>query len=229
VKAKNPFNFYTSSQLVEITGKKAATLEELVSIIKEIDLSSIFYHFHSAFREHNYTAGAYSNDFSHWVLNELGETSLSEKLANINIKEFTDLDSLRRRIVEIIDEYIKQDDIKRVSRPLKEFYFCKSISVVQRTKYSAWDMEEFCSSLKKVGMRSLFFHFFEARLRLGKKTNDFSDWIMFNFNNETLAKKIENIDPYIYSMDELRDRIITILAGKKTTVFDKVFKWLKLK
>ena len=229
MKAKVPFEFYTSSQLVEITGKKASHLKEFVKILKEIDESSIFYHIHHAFREHHFAPGLYANDFAYWIKEELGEAALAEKLANINIKDFVDLNDLRQEIVKIIEEHLgKAIEIRR-ALPGHEFYFCRNIGVIQKTKYAAWTLEEFCETLKKVGLRSLFFHFFEARLRLHHKTNDFSNWIVFNFGNQELARKIEALDPYLYSADELRDRIIALICRKEENFWQKVWRWLRLR
>jgi hypothetical protein len=40
----NPFYFYTSSNLVELTGEKANTLEELLTLLKQCSGSAIFFH-----------------------------------------------------------------------------------------------------------------------------------------------------------------------------------------
>ena len=229
MKAKTPFDFYTSSQLVEITGRKAANLSDFLEIIKTIDDSSIFYHIHHAFREYQFAPGIYTNDFAHWVGEELNENSLAEKLANINIKEFTDIKSLRERIAEIIENHLKAHPDSSNLTGRHKFYFCKNVGIVQKTRYAAWDLEEFCEQLLRVGLRSLFFHFFEARLRLGRKTNDFSDWIKFNFKDEKLARQIEALDQYLYTMDELRDQIIKLVGGQKETLIGKVRRWLKIR
>lgn len=229
MKAKAPFVFCTSSQLVEITGLKAANLKEFLEIVKEIEDSSIFYHVHHAFREHQFAPGYYTNDFAHWIGEELNENALAERLANINIKDYTEIKSLRVKIAEIIENHLKNNPDNSNLAAKHKFYFCKNISTIQKTKYAAWDLEEFCDLLRRVGLRSLFFHFFEARLRLGRKTNDFSDWIKFNYQNEKLARQIEALDPYLYTMDELRDQIIKLICGQKENVFIKVLRWLKVK
>ena len=227
MRAKAPFEFYTSSQLVEITGRKAANLKEFLDIIKEIEESSIFYHVHNAFREHQFAPGLYTNDFAHWIAEELNENALAEKLANLNIKDYTEIQSLRGKIAEIIENHLKANPDNSNLAVKHKFYFCKNIGVIQKTKYAAWDLEEFCDRLHKVGLRSLFFHFFEARLRLDRKTNDFSDWVIYNYKNEKLARQIEALDPYLYTMDQLRDQIINLICGKEENVFSKILKWLK--
>jgi len=229
MRAKTPFAFYTSSQLVEITGRKAANLKEFLEMIKEIEESSIFYHFHHAFREYQFAPGLYINDFAHWVNEELKENALAEKLANINLKDYTEIQTLRSKIIETIESHLKSNPESGDYLAKHKFYFCKNIAVVQKTKYAAWDIEEFCDQLHRVGLRSLFFHFFEARLRLGRKTNDFSDWIKNNFLNEKLARQIEGLDPYLYTMDQLRDQIINLICGKKEDVLTRILKWLKVK
>jgi len=169
----------------------------------------------------------YTSDFAHWVGEELGESGLAEKLAGLNIKDYVDLKDLKNRLIEIIEKHLGQNNEVRRARPGKEFYFCRNIGIVQRTKYAAWDLEEFCEALKKVGLRSLFFHFFEARLRLHRKSNDFSLWIGANFGDEQLARQIEALDPYLYTMDELRDKIIMLVSGGKLGFWEKVKLWLR--
>ncbi|OGC37727.1 hypothetical protein A2526_06585 [candidate division WOR-1 bacterium RIFOXYD2_FULL_36_8] len=79
-------------------------------------------------------------------------------------------------------------------------------------------------------MRSLYYHFFDARLRLGHKTNDFSNWIRGSFGDEILAQKIERLDPYFMTMDELKSRIIDLcLVEKKEKepgFLDKIIKFI---
>ncbi|MBN3032924.1 MAG: hypothetical protein JW873_02400 [Candidatus Saganbacteria bacterium] len=227
MKAKTPFEFYTSSQLVEITGQKAGDLKEFLESVKGLDDSSIFYHVHHAFREHQFAPGAYTNDFAHWVETEVGEHALAERLANINIKDYTELAAVRSRIVEILEAHLSRNTAAAAKHG---FYFCRNIGIIMKTGHLTWDYESFCTALKRVGLRSLFFHFFEARLRLGKKSNDFSSWIKDNFGNEELARQIEALDPYIYTMDQLRDEIIALVRrASRQDRIGGILKWLKIR
>lgn len=227
MRAKTPFEFYTSSQLVEITGKKAGDLKEFLEIVRGIDDPSIFYHVHHAFREHQFAPGVYTNDFARWVEDEIGEHALAERLANINIKDYTELAALRGRIVGILEDHLAHNATAAAKHG---FYFCRNIGIILKTGHLAWDYEGFCTALRRVGLRSLFFHFFEARLRLGKKSNDFSSWIKENFGDEELARRIEALDPYVYTMDQLRDEIILLVrrAGRRERS-GRILKWLKIR
>ena len=212
---KEPFRFYTSSLLVEITGKKAHHLKEFVKILKEIDETSIFYHIHHALREYSFAPGQYSNDFARWAAEGLEEGSLAERLASINIRDFTDLDTLRAKLVEIVEDHLKSAIEIRKAAPGREFYFLRNIEIVTPTPYEVQTLEEFTRALDRVGMRSIYFHFFDARLRLGRKSNDFSNWIQYSLDEVEKARKINNLDPYFMTMDQLKYRIIAICLGKE--------------
>ncbi|MFC1540740.1 DUF5752 family protein [Candidatus Margulisiibacteriota bacterium] len=213
--AKKPFRFFTTSSLVEITGKKAHHLKEFIRILKDIDSSSIFYHMHHSFREYTFAPGQYSNDFARWVAEDLEESRLAERLSAIDVQEFVDLESLRAKLVEIIEDHLISAIEIRKTAPRREFYFLRGIEIVTPTAYEVFTLKEFAETLDLVGMRSLYFHFFDARLRLGRKTNDFSNWIEFSMGEPAIAKKVNELDPYFITMDQLKQNIIDICRGKE--------------
>jgi hypothetical protein len=214
-KAKEPFRFFTSSLLVEIIGKKARHLKEFVEILKTIDESSIFYHVHHTFREYSFAPGQYSNDFARWMDEDLEESLLAERVASINVRDFMDIDALRGKLVEIVEDHLNNAVEIRKAPPGREFYFLRNIGIITATPYAAWTLEEFAEGLRKVGMRSLYFHFFDARLRLGHKTNDFSNWIRTSLGNAKVADAIDNLDPYFMTMDQLKEKIIALCLSKE--------------
>jgi hypothetical protein len=73
----------------------------------------------------------------------------------------------------------------------------------------AHDLGEFLEILRNVTIDSIYFHIYEARMRLQKGTNDFSIWIADTLGEKELANKISAIDPYVYTLGNLRNRIIT--------------------
>lgn len=213
--ALEPFKFYTTSSLVEITGKKAHHLKEFIKLLKTIDTSSIFYHVHHSFREYTFAPGQYSNDFARWVADDLEESRLAESLSSIDIQEFTDIEDLRAKLVSIIEDHLMNAIEIRKAPEGREFYFLRGTDIVAPTEYEVNNLDEFINALNYVGMRSLYFHFFDARLRLGRKTNDFSNWIRKSLEEPEIAAKINALDPYFITMDQLKQKIIDICRGEE--------------
>jgi len=65
-----------------------------------------------------------------------------------------------------------------------------------------------------ISHNSLYYHFFEAPLRIGGGKNDFSNWLDGIGENE-LARKLEKLDPYTMTLEELRRRIIRLGRKKR--------------
>ena len=102
----------------------------------------------------------------------------------------------------------------RFASPDKIFHFIKSISFILPTPYIARNLRDFLDILKKISVDSIYFHMFEARLRLDKETNDFSFWLGTSLMEEGLAKKITSMDPYTYTMEDLRKKLIEMVEER---------------
>jgi hypothetical protein len=60
--------------------------------------------------------------------------------------------------------------------------------VVIRSETRAKTLKDFCQGLGKVGMDSVYYHFFAARRRLGmRQIDDFSYWMEANFGLPALV------------------------------------------
>ena len=218
IKAKEPFNFYTRMILPELTGLKADSLQHLLEIVREVSPSAIYHHTHRFLQQYQHLAPEPANDFAYWVTEVLGEYRLGEKLASIDTVEFSTIEALRSEIVSTIGEYLKENPTagSRTAHKGEEFYFVKSVSFIFPTEHTALDLNEFVNELKKVTISSIYFHIFEARLRLEKGNNDFSFWIETSAGNKAAADKIAGLDPYAYTLEDLRTKIIGIITeGKK--------------
>jgi hypothetical protein len=216
IKAKEPFRFCTRLHLSELTGLKAATLGELLKLIKEVPDACIYNHTHRFLQQHQYLSPEPTNDFAYWVTEVFGERQLGERLLRIDTVQYSSLSQLRKRIALIIEAYLKKNFLARLklAKREEEFHFIKSISFIIPTDYLAYDLGEFVEMLKKVSLDSIYFHVFEARLRLGRKTSDFSDWIENCIGDKELADEISRLNPYIYTLEELRSKIIGFIEVK---------------
>jgi hypothetical protein len=211
----NPFYFYTSSNLVELTGEKANTLEELLVLLKRCSGSAIFHHVFQSYRERHFAIEKYHSDFAQWISTSLDEEALAEKLGVLDVRDFTTIRSLRESMIKIIESHLWRHPQNGGRRGKTPFFFSQSISVVIPTPYVAWGLEDFYQIMRRIGVQSIHYHLIEARLRLGIHTNDFSYWIRTSLEKESLAKRIENIDIYLYSLGKIRDLILQYVEEEK--------------
>jgi hypothetical protein len=212
-KAKEPFTFSAKFNLSELTGLKARNIEELLNLIKEVPGSCIYHHTHRFLQQHESLSPEPPNDFAYWISSALGDDELAENISSIDIIQFNTIRNIREKIASVIEKYIAENPAckLRFAKNGREFYFIKSISFVAPTPYVVNDLAEFKIALEKVGNNSIYFHMFEAKLRLEKESNDFSNWIEGSINDPELARDISRLDPYTYALDDLRKTLIKIV------------------
>jgi hypothetical protein len=215
--AAEPFHFYARMLLPELTGVKAADLKEMLSILKQVEPASIYHHTHRFIQQHQYLVMEPPNDFAYWIIEVLGEYKLGEKLNSISTIDFTTIQSLREKIVSVMEIHIKENprSLDRSASPGEEFHFVKSVSFIFPTGQKARNLDEFARVLRKITISSIYFHMFEARLRLEKGNNDFSFWIETALKDKDTAERISGLDPYTYTLEDLRSRIIRVIEKRE--------------
>ncbi len=211
--AQTDFIFHTRLHLSELTGLSASNLEELVSLLKTVNGSAIYHHTHRFLQQHQFLSPEPPNDFAYWVSTILGEIELGERLASIDIVEFSTIRDLRTEIIRVIEDYLKNSPQAkaRSAKKYEEFYFIKSISFVMSTGFKASNLSEFADILGHITIDSVYYHMFESKLRIENNTNDFSRWIEQVIGEPKLAKKIASLDPYTHTLDGLRQEIIRMV------------------
>jgi hypothetical protein len=208
-----PFQFYTERRLVQLTGQTARTLPDLLSVLRVISGACIFYHTHHLFLSHHFEKPIVYNDFANWAAEALREDALAERLAAIDLLAFTAVRQLRDAIVSMIEAHLKSTGGRaRECPPGDEFHFCKSKSFIMPTGIVAGDVRDFFQKVRGITNVSLYFHFLEARLRLERRTNDFSEWLR-GCGEMELADAVDRLDPYVVTLDELKDQIVEL--GRK--------------
>jgi hypothetical protein len=205
-----PFIFHTERRLVELTGIRAKNLWELVSSLQQVSGSSIFYHTHHLYLAHHFEKPFFYNDFALWASHALQEEALAEKLTAIDLLAFTTIRQLREAIITTIEDYLDHHEGRpRECPPGSEFHFCKSKSFIMPTGIIARNVPDLLIKLPLVTNVSLYFHFFESRLRLERATNDFSRWLTDRGEQE-LANAVDSLNPYAMTLDELKEEIINL-------------------
>lgn len=209
-----PFRFSTSLKLTEITGVRARDLEELLDGIRKVDGSVIFNHTHHFLLKHQYWLPQPPSDFAFWVGEALQERKLEEELNSIDTIETRTIRQLRERIVKAIEDHMALSKRSAKAPPGMEFNFLRAHSFIIPTRYQATGLREFYDTLQKVSLSCVYHHMFEARLRLERETNDFSYWLRTEVGEESPANEISRLDPYVFSMVQLRERILDLVKHR---------------
>lgn len=210
-KPDKPFYFNTSEHLLRIGRQKAGTISELWQALQTCPDDSIFQHTFRTLQEHHFIRQGFSNDFAHWCLSACNEPVLAEQLASVDVREFTAIDGLRRRMGGIVDDFLQQRPRSGSNAGHEPFYFCASDIVVLPTPFSPDSVPGFVDGLKQVSVHSIHHHFIEARLRLHLMSNDFSQWLQKEVGLSHAAEAIERIDIYTNTMEGVRQQIATIV------------------
>jgi uncharacterized protein DUF5752 len=211
--AKSPFIFMSAAHLLRIGRERANNLGELLEALRVVPDDSIFQHTFRTLQEHHFIREGFSNDFAHWAFAACNEVSLAERLASLDVREFTSLPSLRERIIKIVEDYVQQNPRSRERTALEPFYFCASDTIVLPTELSANNLEDFIDTIEKVSLHSVHYHFIEARLRLKLTSNDFSVWLERELELPALAERLNRIDIYTSTLQDVRRQIVRTLRS----------------
>ena len=212
--ARSPFYFNSASHLLRIGREKAMCLQELLQAIRTCPDESIFQHTFQTLEEHHFIKEGFSNDFSHWAFAACNEVELAERLAAIDIREFTSIPALRERLVHLIEAYLQKNARAATRLAMEPFYLMAADLVVVPTPYAARNLEEFADGLRKVSIHSIYYHFIDARLRLKLNNNDFSVWLERELDLSQVGDRLNRIDIYTSTLEGVRRSILKIIEAE---------------
>lgn len=200
-----PFDFKQCISILKSTGKRARQLRELRIGIEEVSNKSLYHHTYQYFLKGHLLE--YTNDFAQWAGENLGERVLAEHLSGIDHYEFSDIHDLRLKLLEVIDRYLANFPEPREVMSGGEFHFNETITMVFPMGITAHNLAEFLIAIRFADTGSIYYHFYDARSRLGGR-DDFSNWFGEVLAKKELAEKIVAIDPFMHTMEGIREHII---------------------
>jgi hypothetical protein len=201
-----PFEFRQCISILKSTGRKAGHLRALRDEIALVSDDCIYHHTCQYFLKGHILE--YTNDFAQWAGESLEEKALAERLSSVDPYEFENIGALRAQLAQAIDEYLSVFPEPRGAIPGDEFYFNETVTLIFPVGIRVWNLAEFLMALKYIDTASIYYHFYEARTRLGGRTDDFSKWIEDVFNKKDLARTISSIDPFMHSLEEIKKHIV---------------------
>ena len=214
--SRTPFYFNSAAHLLRIEREKATNLAEFLDALRTCSEASIFQHTFRTLQEHHFIREGFSNDFAHWAFAACNEVGLAERLASIDVREFTSLPALRERLIDIVESYLTANPRARERAALEPFYFCASDTVVVPTPFVARNLAEFADCLNRVSVHCIHYHFIEARLRLKLNSNDFSVWLEEELDLPKLADRLNRIDIYTSTLQDVRRKILQVVDSAAT-------------
>lgn len=211
--ARTPFEFKSAAHLLFMEREQATNLKELSQALRTCPDASIFQHTFRTLEEHHYIKEGFSNDFAQWAYTDLREVGLGERLAALDVREFTLLGKLRERLIQIVEEFAAVTPRAKDCSSRTPFYFCSSKITVLPTQRVVSTLADFVAALKEVSLHSIHYHFIEARLRRKLETNDFSIWLSRDLGRNREAHLLNNIDIYTSTLEGVRRKIVQILQN----------------
>lgn len=201
------FQFSSSASLEMLTGRRAYTLEDLLELLRTCRASSVFYHTFSAFLKLREAEVPYNSDFAIWVAESLNEKALAEKLTAVDFCEYSTVEELRARLIELIEAYGAEKPAAFLKTAEVPFDLFDITRMIYLTDKFAYDLKSFREQLASISIYSLYLHYIESRPeRL--EDNELSRWIEESLDLPELAEKIRRIDLNIYTLEGLRTRIL---------------------
>lgn len=182
--------------------------------METVHTGSIYYHFWGRLLRPRFDNPEYNNDFAVWAYHGLNDAPLAERLSIIDPTDFSDLESLRKQLLEVIEERL--DEIEHVpwSKADQQFNFIRSQIVVFDTRRVIREPSELASAIPNVSAGSIFYHFIDSRRRTTESIDDFRTWLhSFGSPYADLTEQLGDLDPYFVSLTELRAQLASLFAN----------------
>lgn len=212
-RAQEPFRFCDYEGLVVVTGSKATNLVDFLYQLRRVPGDVVHHHLFRTALSHRYGTWDHPNDFAAWAGHALGDAVLAEKLSNLDPFRRGDIEDARAAIVDLVEDHLDALTTVPWTRPGFEFHFASGRYFAMPGGREAWTVEELRAGIASIPLSSLYYHYHEARLRGLDDEDDFSRWIEDEFGGSEAVTRLRRLDFYLFSLEELRRRIVAILGG----------------
>lgn len=209
-----PFLVKDCTLAVLSTGDSAGSLSEMKEVLARVPASSLYFHFWGKRFFTSFKHPELPNDFARWVYLQLHDRVLAERLGIIDPTDFSDLEGLRRSLIETIEQRLDEVEVFSWTPREQRYHFLRSVIVVFDTERSAAHPSELKTLLPQLSTNSIFYHFIDARRRTPNGTDDFSFWLAQQGDTYgELLSRIQHIDPYFLSLAEQRRKLTEALEA----------------
>ncbi len=220
-KGIEPFKFKQCVSIVKSTGKSAKNLGELRILISKAGDESIFHHTHQYFLKGHILE--YTNDFAEWAGVNLEERALAERLSCVDPYILKSVTEVRKELIREIDSFLADTPEPRNVITGNEFYLNETLNLAFPIGVTANNLAEFLVEIEHIDKASIYYHFFDSRVRLGEGVvDDFSRWIEHGLGKTKLADSIRAIDPFVHSIEKIREHIMEVVEEHVRSEMEEV-------
>ncbi len=207
-----PFIFLGCLELRELLPFEAHDPRELLEQLERVPVESIFCHISTALLHRPVLPEAYPNDFALWADTEVRDSRLAERLAAVDPSPSGSVERVREELVATISDHLQHLPAAPPRSQGEPFRFFQAHLVPVPTGHQARTLQEFRNALTEVDASALFYHIVEACYRPGRRRSDFAEWIDAALSLPELADRLAHIDPYVGSLERIRDRHLSVLS-----------------
>lgn len=189
----------------------AINLRELRQRLATCSTDVIYHHFCETPLVPSFDNPDSRNDIALWVLLQLGDRVLTERLGIINPYIYSDLEELRELVLDILDERISEVPFVPSCQQGGEFFFTEAVTVVFDTGGRISTPSELPTAIARMTNGGIYYHFLEARRRDPVGIDDFTAWLSCFPGQEAWCAALQGVDFAFYTLSELRSELVRIL------------------
>ncbi|BCA81132.1 DUF5752 family protein [Desulfuromonas sp. AOP6] len=203
--SSTPFALKDCALITLATGIKAQNLREFSDGLQKAPPSSLIYHFWGRLLTPKFDEPEYNNDFASWAYHGLHDKPLAERLSMVIPTDFSDLEALRREIVEVVEQRLDESEMVPWAKADQQFHFQRSQIVVFDTGQRFATPKDILQVIPTLSTGSIYYHFIDARGRTEGHLNDFTAWLEgFGEPYLELCHRLSDVDPFFSSLKEIR-------------------------
>ncbi len=207
-----PFKVQDCAIITRMGGvSSAVNLRELRERIAVCPDETLYHHFCETLVRPTFDDPEFRNDFAVWASRHLRDRVLAERLGIINPYVFENIDSLREKVLDILDERLSEAPYIPWVPKGEEFRFMRGVTIVFDTHAELETAEDLVNHLPDMSLSAIYYHFVEARRRTPDRTDDFTTWLAdLETKPEELLRAFAHIDFYFLNLSELKDALVKV-------------------
>ena len=132
----------------------------------------------------------------------------------MDVRDYVTFDELRAALVAPVVAHLARTPGSAHRTAFEPFHFCEHVSVEVPLGTAATTLRELATGIRLLDLQTIHHHFISSRVRLHLKTNDFSHWIANTLGLGGVAARLDRIDIYVNTLDDLRREILTALRSE---------------